>query len=381
VDILWLMPIFPIGELNRKGTLGSYYAVKDYCAINPDYGTFDEFKNLVKKIHEIGMYVILDWVANHTAWDHIWVYNHPNRYSHDEFGNILAPNADWHDVAHLNYQSKDTRFAMTESLKFWISECDIDGYRCDMAGLVTNDFWVEVRPELEKLKNVFMLAEWEQVHIHDAFDMSYCWELHHLMNHISRQHKNVYDLDHYRTYEINTFDTSYYRMLFTSNHDENSWQGSEYERMGDAALTWAVFTYCMPGMPLIYSGQESAVKKRLSFFEKDVINWDNYPLSEFYYKLNTLKKQNKALWNGLHGGAFTKIFTTNNDNIYAFIRNKGENKLICIFNFSPYNQQFKMENGFINGSFTNYFSNETLTLATKQDITLHPWEYKVFICN
>lgn len=382
IDVLWFMPIYPIGQQNKKGALGSVYAVKDYLTVDSSYGTFNDFKNLVKKIHDMDMYVILDWVANHTAWDHVWINSHPDRYTKNEYGHIIAPpNTDWSDVADLNYNNPETAIAMIDALKFWITETNIDGYRCDMAGLVPINFWIEARRELEKIKNIFMLAEWEKVEIHKAFDISYSWELHHLMNKISRKEKNIYDLDHYRTYEITTYQPEDFRLIFTSNHDENSWQGSVYKRMGNAAIPFAVSTFLLPGMPLIYNGQEAKLDKSLLFFDKDTINWSSFELEDFYSKLIKLKKSNPALWNGKFGGTFTKVFTTNNDHIYAFLRIKDKNKVFCLLNLSFHHQVFKTENHLLNDKFTEYFNNEKIEFSAQQEFKLNPWEYRVYIAD
>lgn len=380
VDIVWLMPIFPIGTVNRKGSLGSSYSVKNYKEVNPDFGTFEDFDKTVKELHEAGMHVVLDWVANHTAWDNPWVMEHPDRYHHDQNGNIIAPNCDWTDVAHLNYSNPDTENAMIDALSFWVKNFDIDGYRCDMAGLVPNSFWIKARKELEKVKkNLFWLAEWEEPSIHDAFDMSYSWNFHNLIQKIVRKEKNVYDLDHYRNAEIWNYPSDQYRMYFTSNHDENAWNGSEYVRFGDAAKTIAVLTYCMPGMPLIYSGQESCLNKQLSLFEKDEIDWHEYPLETFYSRLNRLKLENRALWNGALGGSFTKIQTTDNCNVYAFARIKGNNKVVCFFNLSANKVELKAESELLAGNFENVFSNATKSFNSQEHFILNPWEWNIYV--
>ncbi|MCD4697158.1 MAG: alpha-amylase, partial [Bacteroidales bacterium] len=274
VNILWFMPIHPIGEKNRKGSLGSYYAVKDYKAVNPEFGTLKDFKSLVKTAHDMGFKVILDWVANHTSWDNQWIYDHPEWYSKDSLGQMIAP-FDWTDVADLNYDSKPLWDAMIDALKFWVTEADIDGYRCDVAGMVPTEFWERARKELDEIKPVFMLAEAEQADHHkSAFDMSYAWELHHIFNEIAKGKKTGDDLENYFVKNDSVYPSSAFRMTFITNHDENSWNGTVMERMGKTGLTFAMLSYTLPGMPLIYSGQEVGLNKRLEFFEKDKINWD-----------------------------------------------------------------------------------------------------------
>jgi cyclomaltodextrinase / maltogenic alpha-amylase / neopullulanase len=378
VDILWLMPIHPVGEKNRKGELGSYYSVQDYLAVNPEFGTMDEFKGLVKKAHELGMYVILDWVANHTAWDNPMIEAHPDWYAQDSAGNLLSP-YDWTDVVQLNFDNQELREYMKNALVFWVKETDIDGYRCDVAGMVPTDFWDYARTELDKTKPVFMLAEAEQPDHHlKAFDMSYAWELHHIMNKIAQGEKNANDIFIYLNKNDSLYPTDAFRMCFTSNHDENSWNGTEYERMGDAAETFAALCYVVPGMPLIYSGQETALDKRLRFFEKDTINWDNVELGDFYAALGTLKKNNPALWNGNFGGNWEQIKTQNDEDIFAIMRHKEDNMVLGIFNLSDQVQELNFMDAGIDGSFTDFASGEEIKLDESTVFDLQPWAYLIF---
>lgn len=341
IDIIWLMPINPIGVKNRKGTMGSYYSIKDYKAVNPEFGTLDDFKSLVTKAHSLGMYVIIDWVANHSAWDNQWVIDHPEWYTKDSLGNMISP-FDWTDVADLNYDEQGLWEEMISSLKYWITEADIDGFRCDVAELVPVEFWNKARTELDKVKPVFMLAEADKPELHiNAFDMTYGWELHFLLNSIVKGEKKLTDLDAYFQKDTSRYVHSAYRMQFTSNHDENSWKGSEYERMGNFVKTCAVFTATIPGMPLVYNGQESELKKRLLFFEKDTINWKNYELADFYAKLFNLKHSNEALWNNGFGGDFKRIKTNCDSLIYVYSRTKNDSKVFVALNFSENDQIVK----------------------------------------
>ena len=378
VDILWLMPIHPIGVEKRKEGLGSYYSVKDYKAVNPEYGNMNDFKNLVKKAHELGMYVILDWVANHTAWDNKMIKDHPEWYTKDSLGNFVSP-FDWTDVVDLNYKNEAMQNYMIDALKFWIKQADIDGYRCDVAEMVPTKFWEKARVELDKIKPVFMLAEAEKTEHHKiAFDMSYGWEFHHIMNEIAKGNKNANDAAEYFIKNDSIFPEEAYRMYFTSNHDENSWNGTEYERMGDAAKTFAVLTYIIPGIPLIYSGQETALNKRLAFFEKDTIIWGEIELAKFYKKLAQIKKKNKALWNGTSGGKLVRINSSDNENIFAFLREKEENKIFAIFNFSAENKNITFRGDKFIGEYLNAFSGEETKFIVNQSLELKPWGYFVF---
>ncbi len=377
-DILWLMPIHPIGEKNRKGTLGSYYSVKDYNAVNPEFGTLEEFKSLVKMIHKMEMYVIIDWVANHTSWDNNWIEEHPEFYTTDSVGNIISPNPDWTDVADLNFDNKELWSEMIGALKFWVEECDIDGYRCDVAGMVPIEFWIEARTELEKVKDVFMLAEWDTPEVHLAFDMTYDWDLHHILNGLAKEEKTVVDLIEHLKKNKEEFPANAFRMQFTSNHDENSWNGTEFERLGDGVEVFAVLTCLIPDMPLVYTGQEAGNKKQLNFFEKDLVEWKEDKLSDIYSKLFQLKKNNKTLQNGEHGGELIYLQSSDEKNIFAFSRSLEKDKVLTIFNLSGKAVEFDLTGETLQGSYKNYFTGRLESFLSKETFKLNPWEYRVY---
>ena len=380
VDILWLMPVNPIGMTNRKGSLGSYYSIKDYHGINPEFGSLEDFKELVKKAHSLGLKVIIDWVANHTSWDNNLITEHPEWYTHDSTGKIIAPVADWTDAADLDYTHKGLREYMKDAMIYWVKEADIDGFRCDVAGMVPVDFWNSTVPEIKKIKPVFMLAEWETPEMHDtAFDMTYGWNLYQIMNAIAKGEKTADDIDSIWIKEDSLYPPDAYRMRFTTNHDENSWSGTEFERMGDAAPVFAVMSFTVPGMPLIYSGQESGFNQRLRFFDKDTIDWDNYKLSVFYSTLIKIKKENKALWNGNTSGTLTRIHTHSSKEIYAFLREKEGNKVLVILNLTSKLQNVDMNDHAVLGSYANAFTGETVKFEDESIFSMKPWEYRVFI--
>ena len=380
VDILWLMPVNPIGKENRKGTLGSYYSISDYTAVNPEFGTLEDLKSIVKTAHSLGMHVIIDWVANHTSWDNVWTKTHPEWFEKDSVTGKFSSPYDWTDVIELNFNNKEMRQAMVDAMKYWITETDIDGFRCDVAGMIPADFWDDARQQLDSVKPVFMLAEAEEpVHHKKAFDMSYAWNLHHLMNDIAQNKKSASDFFDFYAKEDSAFEKNDYRMLFTSNHDENSWNGTEFERMGEASNTFAVLSSTLPGMLLIYSGQEAALNKRLQFFEKDEILWDSLPLAGFYKNLTMLKKQNQALWNGNFGGDFQIISSKENNDFFAFVRTKENNKVFVVCNLTKNEIDIKIDTKKINGKYVEYFSNKEQNIETSLNLKLKPWEYKVFI--
>jgi glycosidase len=379
VDIIWLMPIHPIGEKNRKGTLGSYYAVKDYTDVNPEFGKFEDFKNLVAKVHELDMKIIIDWVANHTSPDNVWVdQGHKDWYTLDSTGNLQPTlGTDWWDVADLNYDNLEMRKEMIESMRFWLKNADIDGFRCDVAGWVPMDFWLEAKAQLDDIKPIFFLAESEGVDQHQAFQMTYAWEFHHIMNKIAQKTENVQSVVAYFERE-KSYPANAYRMNFTSNHDENSWNGTEMERLGKARLAMAVLSSTIMGMPLIYNGQETSLDRRLQFFEKDSIVWDKMDLVDFYTTLNDLHHRNQALWNGEYGGFPNIISPKNEQNVLAFVREKNGDKVLVIINLSSEERTFKIKNKSIKGNYSELFTKESLNLKTKLSGSIAPWSYKVY---
>jgi 1,4-alpha-glucan branching enzyme len=379
VDIIWLMPINPIGVQNRKGSLGSYYSVKDYYAVNPEFGSMDDFRAMVAKAHSLGIKVIIDWVPNHSSWDNSLTKEHPEFYKKDSAGNFKRL-FDWTDVIQFDYDQPGLRQYMIDALKFWIKETDIDGFRFDVAHMIPVSFWNALRPALYEVKEVFMLAESDQPVLNkDAFDATYDWKLHHIMNQVAKGKMNVKDIDMHFAYVDSAYPPNSILMEFTSNHDENSWNGTEYERLGDAVKTFAVFTYTIPGMPLIYNGQEVCMKKRLRFFEKDTIIWTECEMRTFYSALNTLKADNEALFAGSAGGKFTRINGNDDIRVFAFTRTKDSNKLAVILNLSADEITYTPANEAIDGSYTELFTNEKINLKAGESITLKAWDYKVFV--
>lgn len=381
VDILWFMPIHPIGVVNRKGTLGSYYSVKDYLAVAPEYGTMDDFKAMVDTIHKHNMYIIIDWVANHTAWDNDLLVKHKEWFTLDSTGKPTSPEGtDWSDVIDLNYDNKELHRYMLDALKFWVKEANIDGYRCDVADWVPVEFWNQARKELDEIKPVFMLAEAENPELHKhAFDMTYGWHFHHVANQIAKKEKDATEIQLYFTQKAKEFQEDDYRMMFTSNHDENSWNGTEFERMGKGTQTFAVLMATIPGMPLIYSGQEASMNKRLDFFEKDAIDWKKgKDISGFYKTLLELKKRNQALWNGAAGGSMNIIEHAENKSVIAFVREKDQNKVVVYLNLTEKPVKVKLNNPMLEGEFTDVFSGKKVSQKAEVTFTLAAWEYKVF---
>ncbi|MEQ9404819.1 MAG: alpha-amylase family glycosyl hydrolase [Cyclobacteriaceae bacterium] len=359
VDMLWIMPVQPIGKEKRKGGLGSYYSIRDYTAVNPEFGTMEDFQQMVDKAHELDMLVILDWVANHTAWDHEWI-NKEGYHTTDSLGNIISPVPDWSDVADLNYDNQDMQDEMIESLRFWVRETGIDGYRCDVAGFVPMEFWDRAKDSLDVDDDLFMLAEWDEPKMHSAFHMTYGWGMHHQMNEISKGYKTVDSLIAFAKNDLVKYGPQAFRMNFTTNHDENSWNGTVFERFGEGHKAFAVLAFTIQGMPLIYSGQEAGLDRRLAFFEKDSIEWGEVIYQDFYSQLIELKKANAALYNGEFGGQ-PDFLSTGNSKVIAYERKKDGNEVIVLINLSGEDQQIELGKSV---AFTDYFSGEVIENPT-----------------
>jgi len=406
IKIIWVMPIFPISQTKRKATggdnskfasempkeeqskyLGSYYAVSDFKKVNPEFGTIEDFRSMVKTAHENGIYVILDWVPNHTGWDHVWIKQHPEYYTHNEKGEIIDPSNPetgkswgWTDVADLNYDNKGLRAAMTGDMLHWIKNENIDGFRCDVASNVPTDFWQEAIPKLRKVKNIFMLAEaWQpELMKTNLFDMCYGWETHHIMNRIAKGENTVADWDKNIKENSKKYEANDILMNFVDNHDENSWNGTMKSRLGNAEETMTALSYLTPGMPLVYSGDEYGLDKSLKFFEKDSIPKTKGKQWEWRVKLGKLKNENSALSGGKNPASYTRISTSDDAKIVAFERAKGAKKVIYLGNLSKDATAFLVA---FDGNYTNYMTGEKVSFSKNQKITFKPWEYKILIAE
>lgn len=389
VDILWIMPVQPIGRTNRKGTLGSYYSVADYHAINPEFGTQADFKALVDSAHALGMKVILDWVANHTAFDNPWTTEHPDFYHHRPDGSISVAldnegkETDWTDVADLNYDNQELREAMIGEMRWWLDTFGIDGFRCDVAGFVPYDFWAQMRQALAPSHpGLFLLAEWEDPRLHATFDMTYGWELYHLLNQIARDEASTAALDAYFGRQDSTYPADAYRTYFTSNHDENSWNGSEFERMGaNHQPAFVLSATVQNSLPLIYTGQEASLQKRLRFFDKDTVAWSDTTLTGFYRSLIRLKHTQTALRNGAWGGPQTRLHTAGGGHSYAFTRTRAGNTVLVAVNFGADAATVRYLDLTTPGTYTDWFDLETLTLPTTGSLEIPAHGFRVLVRN
>ena len=380
-DILWLMPIHPIGVQNRKGTLGSPYSVRDYFRVNPEFGTLGDLKSLVDAAHELDMYVILDWVANHTAWDNPMREEHPEWYERDLNGDFTpTPWWDWSDIIDLDYSRPGLRQYMTEAMTYWVSEAGIDGYRCDVAGFVPVDFWENVRRELDEIKPVFMLAEWESRDLHArAFDATYAWSWSKAVLDIVNGNAGLGKLFVYYSWRESAYPRQAMRLVGVSNHDANAWEHTPMEAFGEAMNAVIVLSVVGDGIPMIYNGQEAGNEKRLEFFEKDPIKWREHPTGELYRKLFALKKANTALWNGQWGATMVRIWNSAPDEVLSFVRENEKNKVFAIINFSPNEQLVNFTDGPFDGEYRDYFSGESLTVTDDTSLVLPAWGYQVLV--
>ncbi len=330
VEILWFMPVFPIGLLNRKGSLGSYYSIKDFCAVNPEFGTQEDFKALVKEIHRLGMKIILDWVANHAAWDNVWTVEHPEYFVQKPDGDFLSP-YDWTDVIQINHDNKDQQQAMIHSMAYWIKEAGIDGFRADLAHLTPLPFWLEARAFLDAIKpGLIWLAESEEPAYAQAFDLTYTWKWMHATEQYARKEMDIAGLKNILMAKDGL--ENCLRMYFTSNHDENSWNGSEYEKYGVFAKALAVFscTY-QNAVPLVYSGQEIPNARRLAFFEKDSLEWRVAELDDFYRTLFAFRRTS-AFYNQSVQSEFRFIDTPGE--VLGYEAMAGDQKMVVLLNLS-----------------------------------------------
>lgn len=381
IDVLWFMPTFPIGEVNRKGELGSYYSVKDFMGVNPEFGTLEDFKMVIDSAHSLGMKVMLDWVPNHSSWDNQLAVDHPEYFAKDSTGNFTPPiGTDWTDVIQIDWSQKGVHDYMIEAMSFWVN-LGVDGFRVDHPHNTPKEFWERARVELDRIKPVLMLAEHEEPgkFMEKGFDMNYAWEMHHLMKAVAQGRDSAVAISDYFTRELSVYPRNVYRLMFLSNHDENSWAGTIDTIFGPSQKAFAVLIFTARGVPLLYSGQESCLNKRLRFFVRDTIEWGNCEMTGFYSELIKMRKENSALWNGEFGGPMVKIKTNKDKKVFAFYREKDENRVIVFLNLTKKPVAFKVALKDMSGEYTEYFKKEELTIPEKAAMSLEPWGYKVFV--
>ncbi len=380
VDIIWLMPIHPIGELNRKGSLGSPYAVRDYRAVNPEFGIEAEFRAFVDEAHQLGMKVILDWVANHSAFDNPLIQSHPEWYTRSPEGALMSPvGTDWSDVADFDYSQPGLRQYMTESLVYWVREFGIDGYRADVAGYVPTEFWETARAELDKVKPVFMLAEWEQRDLHArAFDATYAWKWKEAMQRLVSDGSGVAAIRSYYAEQAESWPHAAMRMTYTDNHDQNSWDGVAADIYGPAYEAAMALSFVGSGLPLIYNGQEADLDRQLAFFEKDPIRWVPGRHDALFRRLIALKTEMPALHNGRYGAPMIEVPSNATADVFAFTRGQAGEQVFAVFNLSPRAQSITFDHARHHGSYTDALSGERARFAGGETMDLAPWGFRIF---
>lgn len=370
VEVLWLMPIHPIGLKNRKGTLGSYYSSSDYFDINPEYGTKADFKALVEEVHSFGMKIIIDWVANHAAWDNRWTETNPDYFVRHENGEFLSP-YDWTDVIQIDHNNEAAHYALREAMCYWVKEYDIDGFRADLAHLTPLRFWVKARQVTEAIKpDLIWLAETEDVSYYQAFDMSYSWKWMHKTEAFFKNDFSVQELINALNETRHHYPHKALEIFFTSNHDENSWNGTEFEKYGLYTKALTVFSYFYPwSVPLVYSGQELPNLKRLMFFDKDFIEWNELPqLNEFYSILN---QERKSLAQTHH-----IKFIHSDKKLLAFHRSSGEEETLVFLNLDADNISIQSQ-GLTQGKYRNIFNADEIMITDEFGAMLQPGEFLV----
>ena len=382
VGTLWFMPVTPIAQKNMKGSMGSYYACSDYTSINSEFGSLDDFKQLIKEAHSMGFKVIMDWVANHTGWDHVWTTEHPDYFKMDPATGDFKIASGMDDIIELDYTNPALRKAMIEAMEYWVREVDIDGFRADLAFWVVLDFWKEARTHLEKIKTLFWLAEADTLdnpEYLEAFDAAYSWTWMHKTADFYKGTVDIFVLKDILHRSDMVCGNNSIPLWFTSNHDENSWNGTENEKYGDMAMLLSVFSFTWNGMPMIYSGQELPNLKRLDFFDKDVIAWDgNYKLHDFYKRLLRLHTNNPAL-RAADASVTTHLITnTGQQNLLAFLRKRENNEVLLLLNFSNEKIVFDLQDENLRGIYRNVFDKTETDLSAGKEIELAAWGYLVF---
>ena len=350
-NTLWFMPIHPISKTNRAGSLGSYYSVSDYRDVNPEYGNLEDFKALCEKAHKMGFHIMLDWVANHTGWDNPWIKAHPDWYTQKD-GEIISPEGTgWNDVADLNYDNPDMRKEMIESMKYWVEEFDIDGFRCDYAPGVPQNFWEAARAQLDEVKPVFMMMEdlgWVNEHLLDnAFDCNYNSDVYEALVLVAAGSKGADKIKHY----LHNMPDGTFPMNYLDNHDVNSYDRTLLSTFKEDQLPlFFTYIYTAEGLPMLYTGDEVANDHALAFMDKDTLDWDATGLDyrPFLAKLSEIRSENEALYAGTYGGK-AELLDAGEKPVLAFERKKCDNTVICVFNMSKNPHQADLGNAVSGG--------------------------------
>jgi len=376
VQTVWFMPINPISKVDRKGSLGSYYAVSNYTTINPEFGNFNDFRQLVKTIHAKGMKVIIDWVPNHTGADHYWIKKRPNFYVKDKNGKPAIPYG-WDDTRQLDYKNREMQDSMINAMKFWLVNTNIDGFRCDVAWNVPESFWTRCIAELRKGRNLFMLAEGDKDYLHrSGFDATYSWDMFHKMIDVAKGSSPAFALDSVKAKYDKEYPKNGLELFFTSNHDENSWNKADFGTFpGPAHAPFAVLTQTyFHSIPLIYSGQEEPVLRAIKFFDRDPMTFKNFGRAPFYKTLLNLRKNDIAL---ASDASFSKVDAGDKQAVYAYTRQKAGKKVLVILNLSPKAQAIKLSDKSLYGNPYNVFAGKKITVSGT-GWTMPAWGYAIY---
>ena len=379
VDILWLMPIHPIGVQNRKGTLGSPYSIRDYYGVNPEFGSKEDFRAFVEAAHAQGMHVILDWVANHSAWDNPLVTQHPEWYDRDWAGNFRpTPWWDWSDIIDFDFRQAGIRRYMADAMAYWVREFGVDGYRADVAAYVPLDFWEQVRADLDRIKPVFMLAEAQMRDLHHrAFDASYGWGWYNAMADIAKGRADTGALFGYYSENESAWPAGAQRMIYVENHDQNSWHGTQFETFGPALTNTIVLSMVGEGIPLIYNGVEAGNPRRLQFFERDPIEWREHPNGELYRRLIALKTRNRALWNAPWGARMVGVVNSVPTKVFSFVRQTDGHRVFAVLNLSGEQQRVTFQNGPHRGRYRDFDGGGEVVIDADTALDMAPWSYRL----
>jgi len=380
VEILWFMPLTPISMKNRKGTLGSYYAASDLAGINPEFGSLDECKALFRQAREMGFRIIIDWVANHTGWDHHWTIGHPGYYKKDETTGDFKAASGMDDIIELDFDNPEMRKAMIAAMQFWIDECGIDGFRCDLAFWVRLDFWIQARRELRTDKILTWFGEFDPLDhpdYYEAFDVAYTWTWMHKSEGYCKGNETFPTLmDTLERYREICNERSI-PAWFTSNHDENSWNGTEFEKYGERYPVMAVFSFTWPGIPLLYSGQEIPNEKRLEFFEKDSLDWSRpHRYHEFYKTLCKLRKESPVFD---ADSVFEWIPGNAENQLLCYKRMKGEAELWTMLNFSTTEHVFNPGSSGLSGVYDDLFDKIPVNCSDDPEIKIPAFGFLLLV--
>lgn len=376
INVIWLMPIHPVGQVN---SVNSPYCVQDYKAVNPEFGTLADFKDLIEEAHKLNIAVIIDWVANHTAWDNPWISN-TDWYTQDGSGNIIhPPGTNWQDVADLNFDNPDMRLSMIEAMQYWINGAGIDGFRCDAADFVPYDFWQQAIQALDTVteKDLILLAEGaRQDHFNAGFQMNYAWDFYNQLKNVFRQGAAANTLYTIHLQEYAKVPDGTRKLRFTTNHDESAWDATPVELFygKDGAMAASVATICLGGVPLIYGSQEVGMAKNIPFFSESTIDWSQNPemlaayqqILSFYHSSLALQKEDDGM----------QMASLASKDVLAFMRTYGQEQVLVMVNTRNKTVAYDVPSSLENTSWKNAFDN--ISMSMPNSLELQPYEYRIF---